>query len=80
MKTTIDLPEELLREAKATAARRGITLRAMLMHALEREVQHRVQPETATFVVDANGLPHLPARGASITRGLVDRLMDEDLG
>ncbi|HET7710895.1 MAG TPA: hypothetical protein VFL80_03115 [Thermoanaerobaculia bacterium] len=35
MKTTVDLPDELLREAKALAASRGETLRELFSVALE---------------------------------------------
>jgi len=38
MKTTIDLPDDLLVEAKAVAARRRITLKDMVAHALRREI------------------------------------------
>lgn len=38
MKTTLDLPDELLIEAKAVAARRRTTLKAMIEHALRREI------------------------------------------
>jgi hypothetical protein len=41
MKTTIDLPDELFREAKATAARRGIALREFVRQALEEKLAHR---------------------------------------
>ena len=39
MKTTIDLPGPLLREAKELAARRGISLRAVFMLGLERALR-----------------------------------------
>ena len=38
MKTTIELPDDLLIEAKAVAARRRTTLKAMITHALRREI------------------------------------------
>ncbi len=38
MKTTLDLPDALLIEAKAVAAKRRTTLRAMIEHALRREI------------------------------------------
>lgn len=38
MKTTLDLPDNLLIEAKTTAARRRTTLRAIIEHALRREL------------------------------------------
>ncbi|MCY3022521.1 MAG: hypothetical protein NTW87_26365 [Planctomycetota bacterium] len=39
MRTTLDLPDELFREAKVSAARRGIALKALFTQALAREVQ-----------------------------------------
>lgn len=79
MKTTIELPDALLRAAKAMAARRGTTLKAIITHALEREV-HDPGATQSAFVVDEDGLPHLPSRGARITDELVDRLLDEESG
>jgi len=38
MKTTLELPDALLREAKATAVRRHTTLKAIMEHALRREL------------------------------------------
>ena len=41
MKTTIELPDELLAEAKAVAARRRTTLKALVEHALtSRDSRH----------------------------------------
>ena len=78
MKTTIELPDGLLRAAKAMAARRGTTLKAIITHALEREVHHVVAANDI-FELDEDGLPHLPARGARVTSDLVARL-DEETG
>jgi len=39
MKTTVDLPETLLREAKATAARQGRSLRDLVAEALNEKLQ-----------------------------------------
>lgn len=44
MRTTLDLPDDLLRRAKIAAAERGCTLRALFSHALEREL---MQPESS---------------------------------
>ena len=38
MKTTLDLPDDLLIEAKTLAARRKTTLKAIVEHALRREL------------------------------------------
>jgi hypothetical protein len=38
LKATIDLPDDLFREAKATAARRGIALRELVRQALAEKL------------------------------------------
>lgn len=38
MRTTLDLPNELLKRAKITAVERGTTLRDLVRHALEQEL------------------------------------------
>lgn len=38
MKTTIELPDDLFREAKATAARRGTALKQLVREALEEKL------------------------------------------
>lgn len=78
MKTTIELPDRLLREAKAIAARRGTTLKALIEHALEREIYHTAPPTESLFAVSEDGVPYLPSRGVRVTGELVDQLGDED--
>lgn len=63
MKTTLDLDDELLAEAKAVAARRRTTLRAMVEHALRRELAPAAGP-SAAMATGASGLPLLRKRGA----------------
>lgn len=48
MKTTLDLPDDLLIEAKSMAARRRTTLKALVEHALRREIQG--QPVTGSVI------------------------------
>ncbi len=38
MRTTVELPDELLREAKAVAARRGVPLKSLIAKALDNEI------------------------------------------
>lgn len=45
MRTTLDLPDELLKRAKITAVERGTTLRELVRHALEQELGQ--SPRTA---------------------------------
>jgi hypothetical protein len=46
MKTTLDLPDDLLLEAKSMALQRRTTLKSLVEHALRREIQGR--QETAS--------------------------------
>ncbi len=43
MKTTVELPDVLFRQAKALAAARGITLRRFFTEALEERLRPRTQ-------------------------------------
>ena len=45
MRTTIDLPDDVLRRAKITAVERGSSLRQLVIDALKRELDERA-PET----------------------------------
>jgi hypothetical protein len=80
MKTTIDLPDELMTEAKAVAARRRTTLKAMMEHALQREVmvkQTTTDPD-APFTIDEHGIPILRKTGnAVVTSEMIYEMMDE---
>lgn len=51
MRTTVELPPELMREAKARAAARGESLKVLLTRAVAAELGKSVQPrETGTRV------------------------------
>jgi hypothetical protein len=39
MRTTVDLPDQLFRELKAVAARRGIPLKSVIRTAVEEEIR-----------------------------------------
>ena len=58
MKTTIELPDELLLEAKSVAARRRTTLKAMMEHALRREINGtQTPPPDAPYSFNKYGFP-----------------------
>jgi hypothetical protein len=44
VRTTVDLPDALFRRAKATAAVRGISLKTLVISAVERETQSGAPP------------------------------------
>jgi hypothetical protein len=46
MRTTVDLPDELLKRAKIAAIERGVTLRDLIGAALRKELVVAASPET----------------------------------
>jgi len=72
MKTTVEIPDHVYREAKSTAARLGIPFRAFLIEALERQLSHtsKYDPMADFFGVFA---------GEPETIYAVDRAIDADL-
>lgn len=62
MKTTIELPDDLFREAKATAARRGTALREFVREALAEKL---AREDGASFGETAGGKWPVPPPGIS---------------
>jgi hypothetical protein len=82
MKTTLDLPDDLLIDAKATAARRRITLRELVTRAVERELRPVPAPcDEDHFIIDEDGWPVLkrdPESTVVVTSEFVRELMDKE--
>ena len=80
MKTTLELPDALLIEAKTAAARRRTTLRALVESALRREIFPTNTPlMTAAFIENGpNELPCLKARGAKVTSKMVYQMLEAE--
>ena len=81
MKTTLELPDDLLIEAKSVAARRRTTLKALIEHALRREIQPAplesgVAGDQIEF--DSDGIACLRNRGVVVTSEFIRQLMDEE--
>ena len=85
MKTTLDLDDTLLIEAKTVAARRRTTLKSLVEHALRREI--RPSPaETNRSTTDAliemgpHGLPRLRRANpvGTLTTERIRQLMDDE--
>ena len=82
MKTTMDIDDSLLIAAKAVALKRRTTLKAMVEHALRREIE----PVGATdsdsqccYEVNERGMPYLKSgSGKPVTSAMVYDLMDEE--
>jgi predicted transcriptional regulator len=87
MKTTLDLPDDLLMEAKTLAVRRKTTLKAVVESALRREIRPAAEianPDPEKFEVGPLGFLVLKRKpGETITMDMVqaieDQLDDEDL-
>ena len=82
MKTTLELPDDLFVEAKATAARRRITIKTLFTRALERELRPEpAQPATAHFEIDAQGWPLLKRQAKSkviVTNDFINALRESE--
>ena len=81
MKTTLDLPDALLIEAKAVAAKRRTTLRAMVEHALRREIggsENEPAKQTLTEI-NAFGFPVLKRSSTgSVSSAQVYALLEKE--
>jgi hypothetical protein len=84
MKTTIELPDELLSRAKSMAAERRTTLKSMIEHALRRELMERNEAGAmgAHCELNEHGFPVLKAKGggnqATVTSETVYRLIENE--
>ncbi len=84
MKTTVDIPDALYRQAKIRAAEEGTTLRALLLNSLAESLVRpapaaEALPRRDRFEVDALGWPVLkraPGDTTVITDELVNRLRE----
>ena len=73
MKTTIDIPDPLLRQAEMVAVERGVTLKNLLVSALENELRYGVHAsQSGRRVLGAvegfGALRHLREETARINR------------
>ena len=57
MRTTVDIPDELFRKTKATAALRGTTMKELIVSALRRAVEEDPQEGGKSRKVNLDKLP-----------------------
>lgn len=81
MRTTLNLPDPLMREVKAEAAREGITLTQLVTEALEQRVRgHNSRPEPLQIRPFRGGSgmrPGVDLSDNAATLDLLDRLDHE---
>lgn len=84
MRTTIDLPDELFRQAKARAALSGVSLRELITRFVERGLQRSGQPVTADRPRRGDLPEIIPPRGRkmpALSNAEIQALLDaEDVG
>ena len=83
MKTTLELPDDLLIEAKAVAARRRTTLKEMVTRSLRREIgQSDATPlaPDSPFEIGSLGLPVIKSSGRKLTAEDYQHLIDNHEG
>ncbi len=82
MRTTIDLPDELLRQAKAKAALNGMKLKDLITQFVEQGLEQGASRSAVSLRRQRSELP--VARAAtgrslpSLTNAEIDRLLDEE--
>ncbi len=78
MKTTVELPDALLRRAKTIALRRRISFKQLLTKALQREVYPQKTGNADIFKLDEDGLPYIPSRNKKVTDKQVAEILNTE--
>ena len=82
MRTTIDLPDELFRQAKAKAAQDGMKLKDLIVRFVQQGLGHGAPPSSATRRRQRSELPVArPATGRTLkalTNAEIQQLLDEE--
>lgn len=77
MRTTVDLPDDLMRKAKSRSAQRGETLKQMFVRLVEKEVGADSSPAPRRRV----SLPLVPAKDEAaieLSNQQIAELLDQD--
>lgn len=81
MKTTLELPDDLLIAAKQVAIKRHTTLKDLVTHSLRREIGlDAAAPlsQNGIYEKGEHGLLRLKKRGAVVTSELVYQMMEDE--
>lgn len=77
MKTTLDLPDELFREVKATAARRGVLMKQFITEALTEKLAAPA-PNPKPWMKFAGCMANDPEMLAELKR--IDQIVEDEFG
>lgn len=78
MRTTIDLPDDILRKAKIAAVERGTTLRELVSHALARDLGLKEASPKPERRVQFPLMKSKSPRSLNLTNADIQRIEDED--
>ena len=79
MTKILELPDDLFAQAKVAAAKRNTTFRAIVEHALRREVGQAEGGGSPYFRVGPDGIPRIRHTGkVRVTSAMVRELMEEE--
>jgi len=76
MRTTIDLPDPLFKEAKSAAALRGQSLKDMVVVALRRELRHGRATPAGRARAKRSAFPVLACKGDFVINPTPEQLND----
>ena len=63
MRTTVDIPDDLFRKTKATAALRGTTMKELIVSAIRQAVEEESRKGKKSKKVDMSKLPIIRLKG-----------------
>lgn len=81
MRTTLDLPDDLFRKAKAKAALEGTSLKNLITRFIEDGLNPERRPSNEVAMRPRSQLKPLPASGRTIpalSNADIDRLLDDE--
>ena len=78
MRTTLDIDDDILQAAKELARTENKTAGQMLSELARKGLTQSRGGNRADEVRIVDGIPVIPARGAVVTKGLIDRLIEEE--
>jgi hypothetical protein len=73
MRTTVDVPDALLRRAKVAIAKQGVTFRALIIDALEQSLARKPEP----FVLRDASAGYVAAGKDAVSSGDINRAVDD---
>jgi hypothetical protein len=78
MRTTLDIDDDVLQAAKERARAEGKTTGQVVSELVRRALTGPREDSLAGELRIVDGIPVIPARGAVVTKELIDRLIEEE--